>query len=284
MKPNLNYILILPDEVETGTSLILPETITIPYSKGTVIEVGDGCYNQTTGELRKVQTRKGDKVYFVPNAGYAMAHDGLECVLIREEEIYTRNGEPINEWIGVEFDHNHNKTVKHGGLELVKSTSWFYEELEGKAMYDVNRDLKDTNPQIATIVTENKSYGLKKGDKVFVHYLQYDTKLEFDGVKYINFNTIFFKINGEDDFEMADGVYLAKRTIIEAKKTESGIYITSEEAKPEPLKIKITHVPRNNVFNVGDIAVTADDFQYEIDVYGEKYVKVTPEWIVGVIE
>lgn len=280
MKPNLNYVLILPDAVEE-TTFIVPETVTVEFTKGTVIEVGDGAYNQRTGDFRPVQTLKGDRVYFTPNAGCYVSHEGLSCVLVREEEIFTRNGEPINEWIGIKFDENHNRSVNIGGIEVIRPNQWVHTELDNKTMYEVNRDLKDTNPQIATIVKGNTNYGLKEGDLVFTHYLAYNSTLLFDGIQYINFNSIFFKINGKDDFEMADGVILAKRVLIEAPKTQSGIFLTSDETKPEELKIKITHTPRDSTFHIGDTILTADSFHYEIDVYGEKYVKVTPEWIIG---
>jgi hypothetical protein len=114
--------------------------------------------------------------------------------------------------------------------------------------------------------------------------LQYNTSLIIDGVKYIPFNTIFFKINGKDDFEMADDTFLAKQIIIEAPKTESGIFLSSIEDKKEPLKLIITHTPRNSKIKVGSTIITEDNYQYEIDVYQEKYVKITPEWIIASLD
>jgi hypothetical protein len=117
-----------------------------------------------------------------------------------------------------------------------------------------------------------------------VHYLQYGTSLIIDDVKYIPFQTILFKINGKDDFEMSDNTFLAKQIVIEAPKTSSGIFLSSEEIKKEPLKLIVTHVPRNSKINVGNTIVAEDNYQYEIDIYGEKYVKITPEWIAATIE
>lgn len=285
MKPNLNYVLILPDEPIIETSLIIPDTIVEPYVKGTVLEIGNGVYNQRTGDLRLVQTRKGDRVCYVPNTGFMVAHGELNCILLREEEIFTRNGEPINDWIGVQFDEEHNRVVKFGDLEIARPNGWVYEDHGGdQTMYDVNRDLKNTVPQIATIIKPNKNYGLVEGDTVYTHYLQYDMAITVDGVKYIKFNAIFFKVNGEHDYEMADGILLAKRIVVEAPRTASGIFLTADEDKKEPLRLEVTHVPRDTDIKVGDTIITADDNQYEINLHNEKYVKITPDWIVGVVE
>jgi co-chaperonin GroES (HSP10) len=284
MKPNLNYILIEPKEPIGSSVIITPDTIDKKYIKGKVVEVGDGCYNQKTGEFRPTKCRVGDEVAYVSNIGYLVYDNDRACVLLREEEIFTANGQPINDWIGIKFDENHNRTVNVGGIEIARPETWVYQEFDDKTMYENNKDLKATNPQIATIVNPNSKYGLQKGDLVFVHYLQYTSELIIDGVKYIPFSTIFFKINGKDDFEMADDVYLAKRIIVEAPKTSSGIFLTSTDNKKEPLRLTITHAPRNAKIGVGETIITEDDYQYEIEIYGENYVKITPEWIAATIE
>ena len=284
MKPNLNYVLIAPDEVVTSLLIITPDTIAKPFTKGVVVAVGDGCYNQKNGEFRPVVVNVGDKVAYTPNIGYLVDNNGQACVLIREEEIFTANGNPINDWIGVEFDETHNQTVKIGDIEIARPDVWVYQEFDDKTMYENNKDLKATNPQIAKVVSPNPKYGLQKGDLVFVHYLQYGTSLVIDNVKYIPFQTIFFKINGKDDFEMADDTYLAKRIIVEAPKSSSGIFLTSTEDKKEPLKLTVTHTPRNAKIGLGETIITEDDYQYEIEIYGEKYVKITPEWIAATMD
>ena len=106
MKPNLNYILILPEQSVESSLIITPETMAKPFVKGTVVAAGDGCYNQRTGEFRPIQVKVGDKVSYVPNIGYSVDNDGQYCILIREEEVFTANGKPINDWIGVEFDES----------------------------------------------------------------------------------------------------------------------------------------------------------------------------------
>jgi len=284
MKPNLNYVLILPEEVIDSKIIITPDTIARPFVKGTVVATGDGCYNQKTGEFRVTSVNVGDKVSYVPNIGYLVDNNGQPCVLIREEEIFTANGKPINDWVGVEFDEKHNRTINLNGIEIARPDTWVYQEFDDKTMYENNKDLKATCPQIAKIIKPNKKYGLQKDNLVFVHYLQYSTSLIIDGVKYIPFNTIFFKINGKNDFEMADDTFLARQIVIEAPKTASGIFLSSVNEKREPLKLIITHAPRNSKIKVGSTIVTEDNYHYEIDVYQEKYVKITPEWIIASLD
>jgi hypothetical protein len=215
---------------------------------------------------------------------YLVDNNGEACVLIREEEIFTANGKPINDWVGVEFDEKHNKSMMIGNIEIARPDTWVYQEFDDKTMYENNKDLKATSPQIAKIIKPNKKYGLQKDDLVFVHYLQYNTSLIIDGVKYIPFNTIFFKINGKDDFEMANDTFLARQIVIEAPKTASGIYLSSTNDKREPLKLIITHAPRNSKIKVGSTIITEDNYHYEIDVYQEKYVKITPEWVIASLD
>ncbi len=284
MKPNLNYVLILPEQVIDSKIIITPDTISRPFVKGTVVATGDGCYNQKTGEFRTTSVDVGDKVSYVPNIGYLVDNNGEACVLIREEEIFTANGKPINDWVGVEFDEKHNKSMMIGNIEIARPDTWVYQEFDDKTMYENNKDLKATSPQIAKIIKPNKKHGLQKDDLVFVHYLQYNTSLIIDGIKYIPFNTIFFKINGKDDFEMADDTFLARQIVIEAPKTASGIYLSSTNDKREPLKLIITHAPRNSKIKVGSTIVTEDNYHYEIDVYQEKYVKITPEWVIASLD
>jgi co-chaperonin GroES (HSP10) len=283
MKPNLNYILILPDPVVESKFIITPDTIAKPFVKGTVVATGDGCYNQKTGDFRPVQVKVGDSIAYTPNVGYLVDNNGQSCILLREEEIFIANGNPINDWIGIEFDETHNRTINVGGIQIARPETWVYQEFDDKTMYENNKDLKATNPQIATILNPNMKYGLQKSDLVFIHYLQYSSDLVIDGVKYIPFNTIFFKINGKDDFEMADGILLAKRILVEAPKTNSGIFLSSVETKKEPLKLIITHIPRDSKLKIGDVIVTEDDYQYEINIYDSEYVKITPDWIAATI-
>lgn len=283
MKPALNYVLVLPDKPKVETSLIIPDTVHVPYVTGKVLMIGEGTYNQRTGDFRPVQLRIDDEICYTPNSGYLVIHDNLECLLLREEEVFTKNGNPINDWIGVEFDEKHNRVVKIGDLEIARPNEWVFEDHGyDKTMYDINRNLKETKPQIAKVVRENKRYGLKKGDLVFTHYLQYDNAIEVEGIRYVNFKAILFKINAEHDYEMADDSFLAKRLVVEAPKTESGIFLTPNEDKKEPLKLIITHVPRNTDIKVGDVIISEDDNQYEVKLHDEDYIYITKQWIVGV--
>jgi len=53
-----------------------------------------------------------------------------------------------------------------GGIEIARPDTWVYQEFDDKTMYLDNKDLKATNPQIASIVNPNSRYGLVIGDLV----------------------------------------------------------------------------------------------------------------------
>jgi hypothetical protein len=241
-----------------------------------------------------------DVNYFKTNsvAKYILHGDSL---LEDESNSYSLIGIALNDKLNINYQNKFEslsvyvpKTNTNVGIGLnstfevnyltPRSVFSVYQEFDDKTMYENNKDLKATNPQIAKVVSPNPKYGLQKGDLVFVHYLQYSTELIIDGIKYIPFNTIFFKINGKDDFEMADDTYLAKQILIEAPKTSSGIFLSSLETKKEPLRLTVTHAPRNAKIGVGNTIITEDDYQYEIEIYGEKYVKITPEWIAATMD
>lgn len=195
--------------------------------------------------------------------------------------------ELLNNNIIVEFDEKHNKVFEVGGIELMRPDTWKFEELNnGSTQYQKNTNLKDTNPQIATVVVPNRKYPLAKGDKIFTHYLAIDNAepFEVNGKEHqmININSIFFKISTNGELEVMEDVYLGEQVFDEGIKTESGIWLTPYDKKKEVCRIKITHAPKNTKYTfVGDIAVTVDDNQYELDLNGKKYIKLNTWHILG---
>jgi co-chaperonin GroES (HSP10) len=182
------------------------------------------------------------------------------------------------------FDEDHNRVVDIGGLKIARPSQWEFNDhgYEDRTMYDINRNIKETVPQIAKVVKPNSKYALKEDDNIFTHYLSYDSSVEVEGVKYIKFTSILFKINGDHDYEMADDSFMTKQLVIDSPKTASGIYLTSDVNKKQPLKLEVTHVPRNTEIKVGDIIVSEDDNQYRINLHNEEYVYITKQWIIGV--
>lgn len=190
----------------------------------------------------------------------------------------------INNYIAVEFDLDHNRKING----LYRPETWVFEnsdQKEGDVVYDTNRNKKETNPQIATVIVSNDNCPYKVGDKVFTHYLSFDSPnaIDLDGKEYTvtTYQNIFFRINEDGTYEMADRTYLGEQVYSEGEKTASGIYTTPFAEVKETLRIKLTHVPEGSQYQVGDIIVSADDYQYEIDIYGKKFIKITKEWIYG---
>jgi len=187
--------------------------------------------------------------------------------------------ECINDWILVAFDMNHNK--KFG--DFIRPDQWLFEEVNGVQKWDENRDKKQTNPQIATVISENPKFPVKKGEKIFVHYLAIDTgsELEYEGqlCHFIKKSQVFLKIEQDGSYTMMPNTFLGEQVYTEGVKTDSGIYLVPWAEKKEALQVKITHAPKDRFFKEGDIIISYDDNQYELEVDGKKYIKITSEWM-----
>ena len=84
---------------------------------------------------------------------------------------------------------------------------------------------------------------------------------------------------------MADGVYLGKEVVVEAPKTESGIFLTPFDDQKEMLKVKVTDAPANqDLIKVGSTIMSADANQYLISYEGETYIKIDEVYVVGVCD
>ncbi len=207
----------------------------------------------------------------------------------------------MNNYIAVEFDREYQKTRQiEGGITLIKPDQWLYTEgteTNNGAKYDTQRDLKEVNSQIATVVAENytvdertgnRRCSLRTGQKIFVHFLEYDraTPFDVDGKEhsFIDFRSVFFVIHGDGDYEMTPDTYLSEPCMIESPKTESGIFLCSDEAlKRDSLKVRITHAPKDGTaeYSIGDIIICTDSFDYRLKVDGREYIKLTSQWMTS---
>lgn len=194
-----------------------------------------------------------------------------------------------NNYLLVEIDRTHNQTRKLGKLELIRPDEWVVEAtVNDGAVYDFNRDLRETEPQIATVVVPNDKSNLKAGDKVFIHYLCAKNGIpavyEEKECTAIFVNQVYFVINDDGSISPTDGVYLGKQRF-KTSVTDSGIWTTSNGLSKEVLKIELTHLPPDNkYFKVGEIALSIDDYQYQLKYEGETYIKLFEREIVGVLE
>lgn len=193
----------------------------------------------------------------------------------------------INTSVFVRFDFDHNKVFQFGDVKLVRPDHWT-ENGEEKAEGNVNH--LETNPQVADVLADCENYEVKKGDKVFLHYMAFEwaEEMEFGGQKghIIQGDYILMKIAGED-FEMIGDTYIGQQQFSKETVLDWGL-IMNVEKRPIASKIELTHLPKEpkaerQELKAGDTVITVDDNQYIFDYGGRQYVKLTGDEIVGVI-
>jgi co-chaperonin GroES (HSP10) len=155
---------------------------------------------------------------------------------------------------------------------------------------ECNVDIRGNSEYIGIIeCVPNGHNFFKPGDKVCTHYLcsQDDKAFDFEGVIYhrVPLNLIFFRINEDDSFDLNDKIYLCDLIVIDAPKTESGIYLTPFDVKKEPLRLKVLHTPvKDRGIKVGDQIISQDDYQYTLKYNSREYVQINYEHILATYE
>ncbi len=76
----------LEEETMTAGGIFIPETAKEKPQKGEVIAVGKGKKTED-GKVIPVDVKKGDKVLFGKYAGTEIKIDGLEYLIMREDDI-----------------------------------------------------------------------------------------------------------------------------------------------------------------------------------------------------
>lgn len=194
----------------------------------------------------------------------------------------------MNNWIAVQFDEKHNYTLGKGlkNLDIIRADKWIHREDDGEqgSKYNENVNYLETHPQICTVIYENQSHPYKRGDKLFVHYMAYETAEaafgeDCENATIIDCDFIFFKILDGGSFEMKEGIYLGEQQYTEEEVRPSGIIIGGN--KKEALKIRITHIPesppkwhKEHPIKVNDLILSIDDKNYELNFWGKRYVKL----------
>ena len=74
------------EEEKTKGGIIIPDTAKEKPSEGEVIAVGNGKANEK-GEVRALEVKKGDRVLFGKYGGNEIKLDGVEHIIMREDEI-----------------------------------------------------------------------------------------------------------------------------------------------------------------------------------------------------
>lgn len=154
------------------------------------------------------------------------------------------------------------------------------ESQDATTQYQDNENYLETNPQIATILHPNATLPYKEGDTVFLHYMAWEWAEITEYGHLIDTDFILFQIVG-DEIVMRDGVYLGEAVYSDEEVTPSGIILL--EGKKDNLRVKLTHIPKDSILQVGQTVLSIDKNNYEFDYWGKKYIKLSESEIVGVI-
>lgn len=212
----------------------------------------------------------------------------------------------LNNSIIVLFDHDWDSAWVTQANGLVVPERFMIEsgDEDAGAAFGVTTDRRLINPQTLTVVQGNEAwlntvketYPEHEKDAIlkahppilpgryFVHYGAFEVAKWLDKEHHgaIPGKMLLF---GIEPIRCMPGTYLGEEVFGELPMTESGIYLTPQLESKEGVLVRITHVPADGPkVAVGDIVVTIDQNQYELNYEGEKYIKVDEAEIVGVAE
>lgn len=218
-----------------------------------------------------------------------------------------------NKYIAVKFNSNHNKVIELGdtGIKLYRPDEWVerddygeikLDEKTGTTKFGYNVDYKETHPQICVVTASNPKYPYKIGDKLFVHYMAYETA-ECGDIETLEAiiiaDYVFFRINSDGTWDLSNDTYIGEAVLIGEDITNTGIILSL--GKKDNLKVKITHIhkpyyKKNErypelesmhltypICNIGDTVVSIDKYNYEFELDGKKYIKLSSHEIATVI-
>jgi chaperonin GroES len=88
VRPLYDRILVkrVEEENKTAGGLYIPDTAKEKPQKGLVVAVGNGKI-QEDGSLRKLDVKEGDKVLFAKYSGSDIKIDGVEHLILREDDV-----------------------------------------------------------------------------------------------------------------------------------------------------------------------------------------------------
>ena len=76
----------IAEEEKTKGGIIIPDTAKEKPSEGDVVAVGSGKANEK-GQVRALDVKKGDRVLFGKYSGSEIKVDGVDHIILREDEI-----------------------------------------------------------------------------------------------------------------------------------------------------------------------------------------------------
>jgi len=89
LKPLSDRVVVrrVDSESVTAGGIFIPDAATEKADQGTVLAVGPGKRNATTGEINALGVAAGDKVLFGKFAGQTVKVEGEELLILKEEDI-----------------------------------------------------------------------------------------------------------------------------------------------------------------------------------------------------
>ena len=88
VRPLYDRILVkrVEEEQKTAGGLYIPDTAKEKPQQGVIVAVGQGKL-QDDGSLRKLEVKAGDKILFAKYSGSDIKMDGVEHLILREDDI-----------------------------------------------------------------------------------------------------------------------------------------------------------------------------------------------------
>ena len=88
IRPLYDRILVrrVKEEEKTAGGLYIPDTAKEKPQEGKVVATGEGRRGDD-GKLQKLTVKKGDKILFGKYSGSEVTIDGVECLIMREDDI-----------------------------------------------------------------------------------------------------------------------------------------------------------------------------------------------------
>ena len=88
VRPLYDRILVkrVEEETKTAGGLFIPDTAKEKPQQGVIVAVGQGKL-QDDGSLRKLEVKAGDKILFAKYSGSDIKMDGVEHMILREDDI-----------------------------------------------------------------------------------------------------------------------------------------------------------------------------------------------------
>ncbi len=192
---------------------------------------------------------------------------------------------PLNGRFIGQFDESHQRVIKIGNVELVRAEMWEAKQgdKDKHTTFEENFNYLETKPQIAVVTHSNADYPFLPGDKVFLHYMAYETaKYADEATKeaFILGEYVFFTFMPDGTWKMAENYYLGKLIYEKEQKTKSGIIINWND-RPVANQIEITHAWEGGDYKPGETVLTIDNYQYVFKHEGQEYVMLRDREIVA---